>query len=184
MKIAYWDLETWDLSPQFGPIICASVMDDTTDKMKSFRIDKYIKKGLAEDMTDDKQLVIDLRDELEKYHVTAGWYSKGFDMAFLRTRLIMHGERPLRKHFHLDCIWHYKGWRGIKPMSSKMKHVAEFFGMEQKPDVAPSVWMAAKGGNKKALDEVVDRCEADVRITRAITEKTFDLDLVGTIQKY
>jgi hypothetical protein len=65
-----------------------------------------------------------------------------------------------------------------------MKHVAEFLKLERKPDVAPDVWMAAKGGNKKALDEVVDRCEADVRITQQITDKSFDLGLVRTINRY
>ena len=69
-------------------------------------------------------------------------------------------------------------------MSSKMKHVSEYFGFESKPDVAPETWMKAKGGNKKALDEVVDRCEADVRITRQITEKALDIGLVKTIQRY
>jgi uncharacterized protein YprB with RNaseH-like and TPR domain len=184
MKTAFWDIECWDLSPQFGPIICASVLDAGTGEMTTFRIDKYIKKGLAEDMTDDKQLCIDVRDYLETFHCTSGWFSKGFDMSFLRTRLVMHGERPLKEHLHLDCIWYYKGWRFLKPMSSKMKHVAEFLKLERKPDVAPDVWMAAKGGNKKALDEVVDRCEADVRITQQITDKSFDLGLVRTINRY
>ncbi len=184
MKIAYFDIETWDLKPQFGPIICASVLDDCANKMKSFRIDNYVKKGLAEDMVDDRQLVIDLRDYLETFYITAGWYSKGFDLTHVRSRLVMHNERPLREHFHLDCIWYYKGWRGLRPMSSKMKHVAEFLDLERKPDVPPEVWMAAKGGNRKALNEVVDRCEADVRITRAITERSFELGLVKNIQRY
>lgn len=184
MNVAFWDIECWDLSPQFGPIICASVLNENTGKMKTFRIDKYIKQGLAEDMTDDHQLCIDVRDHLETFHITSGWFSKGFDMSFLRTRLVMHDERPLKEQLHLDCIWYFKGWRFLKPMSSKMKHVAEFLGLESKPDVSPSVWMSAKGGNKKALDEVCDRCEADVRITKAITDKAFELGMVRNIQRY
>lgn len=184
MKIAYWDLETWDLSPQWGPILCASVLDSSTGVMKTFRIDEYRRKRKAKDMTDDHALVVDLRDYLEAFHITAGWFSKGFDITHLRSRLVLHGERPLREHLHLDCIWMFKGWRGLRPMSSKMKHVAEFLKLEPKPDVPPEVWMAAKGGNRAALDEVCDRCEADVRITAAITEKAFDLGLVKTIQRY
>lgn len=184
MRVAYWDIECWDLSPQFGPIICTSILDAHTGKMKTYRIDDYVKRGLAEDLTDDRQLCLDVRDHLETFRITVGWFSKGFDMAFLRTRLALHGDRPLKKHLHLDCIWFYKGWRGLKPMSSKMKHVAEFLKLESKPDVKPAVWMAAKGGNKKALNEVCERCEADVRITQQITEKTFDLDLITNIQNY
>ena len=184
MRIAYWDLETWDLKPQFGPILAASVYDSQKKTMKTFRIDAYIRAKTAVDMTDDKQLCIDLRDYLETFHITAGWFSKGFDLTHLRSRLVMHGDRPLHEHLHIDCIWYFKGWRGLRPMSSKMKHVAEFFGIEKKPDVAPEVWMKAKGGNKKAMDEVCDRCEADVRITHTLTEKAIDLGLVKNISRY
>ncbi len=184
MRVAYFDLETWDLKAQFGPILCASVLDAATDEMKTFRIDNYRRRRKAKDMTDDRQLCIDLRDYLETFHISSGWYSKGFDLAHLRTRLVLHGERPLSEHLHLDAIWFFKGWRGLRPMSAKMKHVAEFLGLEQKPDVAPDVWMAAKGGNRTAMDEVAERCEADVRITRAITERAIELGLVKNIQRY
>lgn len=184
MRVAYWDLETWDLSAEFGPIICASVLDYGAEEMRSFRMDTYLKKGLAEDMTDDHALVVDVRDYLETFHITCGYFSKGFDLAHLRTRLVLHGERPFHKRFHFDPIWGFKGWRGLKPRSSKMKHVANFLNLEQKPDVDAEVWMKAKGGNKKALDEVVERCEADVRITAAIAERCCELDLLSNIQKY
>ena len=184
MRIAVFDLETWDLSPQFGPILCASVLDASSGKMKTFRVDDYKRRKCALDMTDDQALCRELRDYLETFHLTIGWFSKGFDLAHLRTRLVLHGERPLAEHLHLDAIWHFKGWRGLKPMSSKMKHVAEFLRFEPKPDVKPEVWMAAKGGNRKAMDEVVERCEADVRITNAITEKAIELGLVKNISRY
>ena len=184
MRVATFDLETWDLSPQFGPILCASVLDVGQNEMRTFRVDDYKKKKRALDMTDDHALCVDVRDHLETFHITIGWFSKGFDLAHLRTRLVMHNERPLAEHLHLDCIWHFKGWRGLKPMSSKMKHVAEFLQLEKKPDVAPEVWMAAKGGNRKAMDEVVERCEADVRITQEITERAIGLGLVKNISRY
>ena len=184
LKTAYWDLETWDLSPQFGPILAASVYDAITKKMTTYRIDNYVRSKQAVDMTDDRQLCIDLRNCLEKYHMTVGWFSKGFDLTHLRSRLVMHKERPLQEHLHLDCIWYFKGWRGLKPMSSKMKHVADFFGIEKKPDVSPEVWMKAKGGNRKAMDEVCNRCEADVRITHILTEKALELGLVKNISRY
>lgn len=184
MRTAYWDIETHDLKPQFGPIICASVLDSDTGKMKTFRMDYYVRKKIAEDLIDDRQLCLDLRDHLETFQLTVGWYSKGFDLTHLRSRLVLHGERPLKEHLHLDCIWFYKGWRGLRPMSAKMKHVAEFLDLERKPDVAPETWMKAKAGNKRALNEVCDRCEADVRITKAITDKSFELGLVRNIQRY
>jgi hypothetical protein len=147
-------------------------------------MDDYVKRGQAEDMTDDRALCVDLRNHLETFHLTIGWFSKGFDLTHIRTRLVMHGDRPLHEHLHLDCIWYFKGWRGLRPMSSKMKHVAEFLGLEPKPDVAPETWMKAKGGNRRAMTEVCGRCEADARITNAITLRALDLGLVKNIGKY
>lgn len=182
IRIAVFDLETWDLKPQFGPLLVASV--EINGEMTTFRQDSYLKKGLAEDMTDDRQLAVDLRDLLESCHITIGYFSKGFDLSHLRTRLVEHGERPLKKMMHFDPIWGYRGWRGLNIMSSKMKHVAKFFDIEQKPEVEPDVWLKARGGNKKALDEVVERCEADVRITRQLAEKAIELELLKNITQY
>lgn len=152
--------------------------------MKTFRQDAYVRRKKARDMTDDRALLVDLRDHLEQHHVLSGWFSKGFDIPHLRTRLVLHGERPLKELLHLDCIWQYKGWRGIRPRSAKMKHVTAFFGFEEKPDVPAEVWLKARTGNKKAIDEVVDRCEADVRITRQLAEKTLELGLTKNISRY
>lgn len=152
--------------------------------MKTFRQDVYVKKGLAEDMTDDRQLCLDLRDLLETHHISMGWYSKGFDLSHLRSRLALHRERLLCKHLHHDGMWSFKGWRGLKFGSAKLAKVAEALGLEPKPSVEPDIWMKAKGGNKKAIDEVCDRCEADVRITAAAIEYAADNRLFTNIQMY
>ena len=159
--------------------------------MITLRQDQYVKKGLAEDMVDDAQLCIDLRNLLNEQHITAGWFSKGYDITHLNTRLVANGEtKLLDSKLHIDCIWYYKGWRGLKPMSSAMKNVAKFLkdagvkGMEEKPEVPAAVWQKARVGNKKAMDQVCSRCEADVRITRAITEFTADIGMLKNIQRY
>lgn len=161
-----------------------SVLDATSGEMKTFRQDSYVRRKKAKDMVDDRALCVDVRDYLEKFHITCGWFSKGFDISHLRTRLVLSNERPLKEILHLDPIWHYKGWRGLKPRSSKMKHVTEFFGFEQKPDVPAEVWLRARQGNKKAMDEICERCEADVRITKQLAEKTLELGLTKNISRY
>lgn len=187
MKIAYWDIETWDLSAPFGPLLCASVLclePGKKEQMITLRQDVYVRQGLAEDMLDDKQLCIDLRELLDQQHLHAGWFSKGFDITHVNSRLAIHGERRLQSKLHMDCIWYYKGWRGLRFQTSKMKHVAEALGLERKPDVEAETWMQARAGRKKAMDEVVDRCEADVRITRQISERTLATGLVKNLGVY
>jgi len=184
VKIATWDCEAWDLSPEFAPILCISVQDVQTGEMITFRQDEYVKRKKADGMADDHQLVVDARDYIETFHMTYGWFSKGYDFQLLNTRLAKYEERPIKSAFHIDGTWFFRGWRGLKTKTSKLKHVAEFFGFEQKPEVMPDTWLNARGGQKKAMDEVVDRCEADVRITTACVEKAIELGLVKNIQRY
>ena len=183
MRIGIVDIETSSLEADVGRLLCASILDLTTDEMTSFRNDKIAKR---KNMADDGEIARQVRDELEKYHMTIGWFSKGFDLPFLNTRLAKVGHKPIRSALHLDAIWYCKGWRGLKPRSAKMKVMAEFFNLpERKPEVDVDVWIdAALGGDSKAMDILVDRCESDVRITRDITLRLLDTGLIKSITAY
>lgn len=152
--------------------------------MVSFRQDEMVAEGRATDMADDGALAVLLRDELERHHLIAGWFIKGFDIPFLNTRLVANGERTMRPRLVYDPRWCYSGWRGLSPRNAKLKTVSEFFGYEPKPEVSADVWVKARGGNRKAMDEVVDRCEADVRISKEIGERTCDEGLLKNLQSY
>lgn len=182
MRFGTFDIETWDLGADFGPLLAACVEID--GKMHTLRQDDFVKRKLAEDMTDDRALLAELKALLDSCNMTSGWFTKGFDIAHVSTRLVKWGLPPLASRLHVDANWYFRGWRGLKTKTSKMKHVSEFFGFEEKPEVPAEVWLKARGGNRKAMDVVVDRCQADVRITRAITDKAFDLGLVRNISMY
>jgi hypothetical protein len=72
----------------------------------------------------------------------------------------------------------------LSPRNARLKTVSEFFGYEAKPEVSAEVWVNARGGNRKALDEVVERCEADVRIAYEIGIRTLEEGLVKNLQSY
>jgi uncharacterized protein YprB with RNaseH-like and TPR domain len=181
VKIAVFDLETTALIGDLGRLLCASVLSLPEDNMITFRQDEVKKK---KSMADDREICVQVRDYLESHHMTIGYYSKGFDIPFLNTRLAAHDERHLMPMLHLDPIWFFKGWRGLKPRSSKLKVVAEFLELEPKPDVPVEVWVNAQGGDKEAIDILVDRCEADTRITKEVAEFALRAGLVRNIQRY
>jgi len=185
IRIATWDLETSGLEGDVGRLLCGSILDHQTGEMTSYRNDK-LKGAKRKNMADDLALAVAIRNKLEHYHITVGWFSKGFDIPFLNTRLVKGGERMLAPHMHLDPIWFCKGWRGIKPRSAKMAVMAEFFNLpERKPGVDVDVWIdAALGGDSAAMDILVDRCESDVRITAQLAAKILDAGLIKNIQIY
>jgi uncharacterized protein YprB with RNaseH-like and TPR domain len=187
VKLAYWDIECWDLVAPYGPLLCVSILQlepGKKDVMTTLRQDAYIRNKKATDVLDDRALCIDARDLLDRQHMHAGWFSKGFDICHLNSRLALHRERLLQPKLHMDAIWYFKGWRGLKLGSSKMKTVAEELGLQRKPDVESTTWMGARAGRKKEMDIVVDRCEADVRITRQITERALEMGLMRNIGVY
>lgn len=185
MRIAYFDLETWDLSPEFGPILCGSVLTLPAETMVTFRNDHYVEQGKADGMADDEALAVDLRDHLADHHLVCGWYSKGFDIPLLNTRLVKWGQEKLDRHLHLDPIYYYRGWRGLKPKSSSLENVAKFYDLvEEKMEVTPDQWLEARGGDSDAMDIAQERCESDVRLLREIVERTFENGLVANIQSY
>lgn len=185
MRICLFDLETWDLSPEFGPIICASFKSLPSGDLVTFRQDTYIEEGQAEDMVDDRALCIDIRDKLEDHHLLVAWHGKGFDVPLLNSRLALHDERCIERRLFIDPMYAFRGWRGLKPRSSSLKNVARFFDLEeQKMDVGAEEWLRARLGQKKACDIAQERCESDVRVMEEIYWEAMDRRLVKNISGY
>lgn len=179
MRVGYFDLETTGLKGDVGRILCASIKDARYKKITTFRND-----DISSSTADDSEITVLIRDMLETFHITVGWFSKGFDIAMLNTRLVKNGHATIRPGLHLDPIWYCKGWRGLNARSAKMKVMAEFFDLERKPDVDVDVWISASSGDRASMDILVKRCEADVRITQQLTERILDTRLVKNITSY
>ena len=185
--LAVYDLETTGLKADFGRLLCGSVLSYPSGKITTFRIDE----GMGGSLNNDGKLAVAIRDEIERHWISGGYFSKGFDVSFLQTRLILNGERELGKTLHIDPMWFYKGWRGLRFRSSSMKVVAKVLGLaEQKMDVPDEIWQAAQKetigtpAHTEAMDMIVDRCESDVRVTLTIMKHALSHRLMKSIQSY
>lgn len=179
--IGYFDLETTGLRPEFGSIICCSVLTYPSGDWHDFSINDYETEG----MFDDLELSLDIKNCLEQHDILVGWNSKGFDVPFLNTRLAYGGEKKLQTHLHIDPMYCFRGWHGIKPSSSSLKSVAEFFRFPiGKMHVEKEVWIRANGGDKKAIALLSARSRSDVELTAMVTHKAFELGLVKNIGRY
>ena len=182
LRVAYWDIETTSLRPEMGRVICSVICSFPSMEYHVLRQDDIA--GLA-NFTDDRKIVKQTRDILERHHIIMGWYSKGFDVPFLNTRLVSHGERKLKNHLHFDPYYCHKGWHGIKPTRGSLEAAVEFYGLdERKYKVDKRVWADASIGKRYAMDIIAERCKSDVRLLAQIVEKTFDADLPKNITRY
>lgn len=164
-NMAFFDLETTNLKANFARLICGSVAD-CFGNVTTFRCDQPELTGVKR--RDDSKLAVAVRDLLETFDVIVGWNSKMFDVPWLNTRLLIHGERPLSTDLmHIDPM--YKAGKGSLALHSKrLDAVAKTFRLDsQKTGLDPEIWLDAADGDTEAIDYVVEHCEADCLTLRA-----------------
>src|SRR5438132_201789 len=91
IKIACFDIETSDLKANKGHMFCACSADPLTNKVTTFRIDRY--KGYRNDLRNDRNLVIDIVDYLSDADLLVTYYGKRFDIPFLNSRILYWKQR-------------------------------------------------------------------------------------------
>ena len=169
MKVATWDIEASHLKANFGVLLCACVKPLGRPAI----VLRNGRKG-----SNDKALLVALRDVLEKFDMLIGHYSLGFDLKFLNSRLMHYGERPLSEKYHLDMLSVARRWSCTH--SRKQEAIGDFLGVGGKTKLDPEVWRsAAYDGDKKALDEIVRHCIGDVEQCEGIYMKPYMQQFCG-----
>lgn len=173
MNTAVFDIETSFLDGSAGWMVAGVIEPIGTDKQKVFRIDRYpIYKN---DRTDDRRIVREFCDALREYDILVSYfgaprgYRRGFDIAFLQTRLVVQGLNELEQMFHLDC---YEIIRNkFKLHRNSLRVAGKTFNLPTlKEDLPMADFNRAAAGHKKALNRVVSRCQSDVRMTKELYE--------------
>lgn len=169
-NLAFWDLET-TFSTQ--PIVLAGAIADQFGRVTSF--------GKGPDITDDRELVVAIRDALETYDIWFTWNGKLFDVPVLNGRLLFHGERPLSPRMHVDLMYKATG-SSIRIGRRSLQSVSEYFNVEnRKTPLTVRVWDAAMAGSAEAYAKIVEHNDADVLVTRDVFNNL--KPQIGTVQR-
>lgn len=160
-KILYFDIETTNLSADFGRILAFGWKWDHESKINVKDITEYSHR-FDRDPTDDKALVKEAKEILEQADIWVTWYGTYFDVPFIQTRLLAHRFTPLPPTAHDD------GWRtaryALKLHSNRLKSVSEFLGIKEKTPLLPVMWTRAAAGHKQSIKYVVEHCRQDVAV--------------------
>jgi uncharacterized protein YprB with RNaseH-like and TPR domain len=168
VKCLFYDTESTDLAASWGRILCCSFADLSGDAY-TFRGDQTPHRG--RNKIDDSKLVVAIRDELESADIVVGWNSILHDQPLVNARLALAGERPLQlslKHGtnHIDAMY-YAGGQSMKIGGRRLETVQRFFkAPNEKTALDGEVWQLAGVGDKQAMNQVVEHCEADVLVLR------------------
>jgi uncharacterized protein YprB with RNaseH-like and TPR domain len=160
-RIVCFDIEATNLNANFGYVLCASFKEVGKKKVITHSIADS--PTFAKDVTNDKWLLQQIVNELEKYDIVITWYgrpNRGFDIPFIQTRLLSH-DLPL-----LKPINHIDGWaiarNKLKLNSNRLDTVSKFLGVTEKTPLSGPIWIRAMAGYPDAIAYVIKHCEADV----------------------
>ena len=98
---AVFDIETTNLGADFGVVLCAVVKPIGENfAPRIFRLDST-KHEVREE---DKYLVLQVKEELEKHEIVISYNGIRFDIPFLNTRLMYHNKDIIKELLHIDLI--------------------------------------------------------------------------------
>jgi len=154
------------LNADYGRLICGS-FKPYGQPVQTYRID-HTEAGRKEPWN-DRDLAVQLRDALEGEFLVYSYNGVMFDLKFLDSRLLAHGERPTRRPMHKDLMFVAKNALAIS--SNRLLTVQEHLNLPvSKTRLDPSIWLRAQTGDTAAIDYVVEHCEADVEVLERVFE--------------
>jgi uncharacterized protein YprB with RNaseH-like and TPR domain len=122
----------------------------------------------------DKRLVESLLEELKNIDIAVTYYGTGFDIPFLRSRVLHWGYLfpDYGSKFHFDLYYRVRSL--LKLHRSSLDAACAFFEIEGKTPIRIETWNKARYGNKAALKEVLVHNDGDVDILEQLFERLED----------
>jgi uncharacterized protein YprB with RNaseH-like and TPR domain len=163
-KIGFFDIESSNLDASIGVILCACIKD------RGGEVHTFVAGQDEGGIISDRTVVVAIRDRLEQYDYVSTFYGTRFDIPFLNTRLLMHGERPIDRLRHIDL--YFVARFKLKLHSNRLQVVAEtMLGESTKTRVVGPIWVRAIAGDKAAMQYIIDHCVIDVEELENVFEK-------------
>lgn len=160
-----FDLETSNLSADFGVILCGAVKP-AHGRVKVFRAD-HLNPRWATCRSDDSAVVRAIVNELEKYDIWVAHNGARFDVPFLRTRLLKHGMPPLPSKKLIDPVLLARN--KLRMSFNSLDKVASHLGCNSKTTVEPDKWLqAALDGSRRAMRYIAHHCVQDVLVLEKV----------------
>lgn len=123
-------------------------------------------KGNYKDPYNDKELVKDIVEVIEKADYVIGHFSDKFDMRFIRSRALINGIAPpppvaqidtyklAKKYFHLNA--------------NRLDYLGKILGVGRKINTAWDLWERCAKGERKAINEMADYNRQDVLLLEQV----------------
>ena len=147
-----FDIETSELKADFSALLSASIKPYGKEGIV-FRADNYQnwKEGRR---ADDLEICRDITNELAQHAVVITHYGTGFDLRYIRAKMMHHGLPALPPMFAVDT--YYLAKANMMVSRRRLDAICKYLALGLKSVVEGAVWVeAALNGSQEALDEIV-----------------------------
>ena len=171
-RVGCLDIETTGLWSDFGYVLVAVIQDITSGGKKEFevfRLDEMESYKNMKNLGDpqfwrriDKELLVKIRDAINKYDMIVHFNGRWFDMKFLNTRLLKNRLEllPTIKQVDIYQVARYK----LRLRSRRLDALREFLEIDDEPTQHFwEYWQMAAARVPEGYDYVVEHCKRDVR---------------------
>lgn len=198
MRAAILDIETTALEGVGAGIILCACVRPLTGRTQDFRL-RYLDDWQSSEYgfleREEKQLLQELTAELAKYDLLIGHNIENFDLPYIRTRCLRRGIPFTLMPFVYDTMRAFgrTRLRSILTRSGRptraLEMISDLLGIPQeKTKIYPVEHWASIWGNTKereaAMQEIIEHCRADVRMTYRIYEMLLPMDTKAIIKRW
>lgn len=160
-SLAFVDIESTGLRGDYNSVLCVSI--------KPYGLDPT--SFLVKQPGNDQGVVVAAKEALESYDGWVGYYSKGFDIPMLNTRLLRWHRDPIDKRPHIDMYYSLK--YNLLTARRSQSHLLSWLGTpEQKMTVSAEEWNEVLANPKAHMKTMKARCESDVIGLEGLYERT------------
>lgn len=160
-RLAFFDIESTGLRGDYNSVLVVSVKP-FGKKPTTFKVTQA---------GNDQRVVREAKEALESYSAWAGYYSKGFDVPMLNTRLLKWSLLPLEKRPHIDMYYVLK-YNLLTARRSQGHLLSWLETPEEKMTVSAEMWNKILHDYGNAMPTMVRRCESDVAGLEALYRRT------------
>ena len=164
------DIESTALWADEGAVLCVSYESSRhVGKVFTLRNDRIDTFGWKHgDRGNDRELVKQVNEMIRDHDIIAAHNGKWFDLPFLRTRALKWGLRPLPDVTIVDPLLIAR--RKYRLKRNRLGAIADLLHLaDRKTPLDMSIWSdVVLRGDKKAMDLIVEHCEADVRVLSGV----------------